>query len=46
MNGEIPATIGMPMEGFFDGANVVAKAMASTSAAIQKAPVEALVPPP
>ena len=38
--------MGMPIEGFFDGLDVVAEAMASTSvAAAQGAPVEASVPP-
>jgi len=32
------------MEGFFDGANIMAKAMASTSAAKQGAPAEAPIP--
>ena len=45
MSEKAPGTAGIPIEGFFDGANVVAKAMASASAATaQGAPVEAQVP--
>ena len=34
------------MEGFFDGANIIAEAMAfATTAPAQKIPAEALVPP-
>ena len=46
MSEEAPATTGVPIEGFFDGANVVAKAMASASTATaQGAPAESRVPP-
>ena len=38
--------MGMPMEGFFDGADIVAEVMASAFAATQGAPVEAPIPPP
>ena len=38
--------MGTPMKGFFDGADIVAKATASTSAATQGAPVGAPIPPP
>ena len=31
-NGEVPAAMGMPIEGFFDEADIMAKAMASASA--------------
>ena len=31
-NGEVPAAMGMPIEGFFDGADIMVKAMASASA--------------
>lgn len=37
---EVFAAMGTPMEGFFDGADVVAKAMAFASAAAQGAPAE------
>ena len=38
--------MGTPMEGFFDGADVVAKVMASASAAVvQRVVAESLVPP-
>ncbi|KAL4654020.1 hypothetical protein ACB092_01G348000 [Castanea dentata] len=37
---EVSAAMGTPMEDFFDGANVVAEAMASAFAAAQGAPVE------
>ena len=36
--------MGTPIEGFFDRANVVAEAMASTSAATQGAPAKAPIP--
>ena len=36
--------MGTPMEGFFDRANVVAEAMASTSVATQGTPAEAPIP--
>ena len=36
--------MGTPMEGFFDRVNVVAEAMASTSATTQGAPAEAPIP--
>ena len=36
----------MPMEGFFDEADVMAEAMSSTSTATQGAPAEAPIPPP
>ena len=32
------------MEGFFDGADTVTEAMASTSAAVQGVPVETFIP--
>ena len=38
--------MGTPMKGFFDGADIVAKATASTSAATQGAPTEAPIPSP
>ncbi|XP_050287237.1 uncharacterized protein LOC126726153 isoform X2 [Quercus robur] len=43
---EAPTTVSASMEGFFNRANVVAKAMASASATTaQEAPTKALVPP-
>ena len=41
-NGEVPAAMGNAMEGFFDVADIVAEAMASTSTATQGAPAEAI----
>ena len=38
--------MGTPMKGFFDGADIVAKATASTFAATQGAPTEAPIPSP
>ena len=46
MSEEVSATIGTPIEGFFDGAAIVAEAMASASTATQGAPAEALIPSP
>lgn len=37
--------MGMPMKDFFDGADIVAKAMASATATTQGAPAEAPIPP-
>ena len=46
MSEKAPTTTGIPIEGFFDGVNVVAKAMAPASTATaQGAPAEARVPP-
>ena len=43
---ETPTTTSTPMEGFFDGPNAVAEAMASASAATEyRAPAEASIPP-
>ena len=39
-------TMGTPMEGFFDGANIVAEVITSTSDAAQGAPAKALIPSP
>ena len=36
----------IPVEGFFDGVDIMAKAMASTSTVAQGAPVEAPIPSP
>lgn len=45
MSEEAPPVVGMPVEGFFNGTDVVAKAMASASAiAAQGDPGEAPVP--
>ncbi|KAL0004745.1 hypothetical protein SO802_012306 [Lithocarpus litseifolius] len=42
---EISAAMGTPMEGFFDGADVVAEAIATASpAAVQEAPAETSIP--
>ena len=38
--------MGTPMEGFFDGTDIMAKAMAPTPAAAQGAPVETSIPSP
>ena len=46
MNGGIPAAIGMPMEGFFDGADVMVEAMASASVVAQGALAKAPISPP
>ena len=39
-------TLGMPIEGLFDGVDIVAEAMASASIVAQGAPAEAPIPPP
>ena len=36
----------MPIEGLFDGVDIVAEAMASASVVAQGAPAEAPIPPP
>jgi len=38
--------MGMPMEGFFDGVDIVAETMAFASAAAHGAPAKALIPLP
>ena len=39
-------TMGTPMEGFFDEANIVTEVIASTSAVAQGAPAKAPIPSP
>ena len=39
MNREVPVAMGMPMKGFFNEVDIVAKAMASASVAAHGAPV-------
>ena len=44
MTEEISTTIGTPMEGFFDGADVMVEAMASASVVAQGVSAKALIP--
>ena len=44
--GKFSTVMGTPMEGFFDGVDIVVEAMASVSIAAQGAPTEAPIPPP
>ena len=46
MSKEVFAAMGTPIEGFFNGADIVAEATASASTAAQGAPAKAPIPSP
>ena len=45
-SGEVSVALGMPIEGFFDGVDIVVEAMAFASTVAQGAPTKALIPSP